>query len=156
MLLLLCQHTDVSTDTFLDEINFHTDSRKMWSNISALCGKLKISTCSIILQQNSSFLTNPKYVAQSLANHFYESSASSYYSPTFLSHINTSEAKPIAFPNLNHLQYNQDFSMHELEWSLKRCTGKSAGLDNIPYPFLQNLPYTCKKNTPPLVQQNMG
>lgn len=35
--------------------------------------------------------------------------------------------------------------MPELEWSLKRCSGKSAGPDNIPYPFLQNLPYTCKK-----------
>lgn len=91
---------------------------------------------------------NPDTIADALAEHFAELSSLQGYSKTFLKRHPSPEnaIQKFPIPPDRGQDFNQPFTLKELDFALKKCKGKSAGSDDVGYPMLKNLP-ACGKRT---------
>lgn len=127
-----------SWNQFISSINPESSSKELWDKIHILNGNK--SKQSIKLRIHNQITDNPSLISEHFADHFAQTSSSSNYSDQFLSHKTACESSPPNFDSDNTQDYNQDFSLAELEWALHRVRGSSAGPDNIGYPLFKNLP----------------
>lgn len=127
---------------FITTIDSNTSTTEMWKRVAGLKGKSH--RYQIILQENDKTISDSQEIAQTFAKHFQSVSATDQYSQNFLKHKNNAEKEPINFSLDTNKTYNKPISIDELQQALRKCTGKSAGLDGIGYPLLQQLPPTGK------------
>lgn len=87
------------------------------------------------------FTEDPTEIAETLADHF--TNVSKAKAPTFQRAI-PDQPSP-TFDGGEDMNYNSNFSIEELEWAIRRSKGLSAGVDNIGYPMIRNLPPQTKR-----------
>lgn len=126
---------------FCESFTPNTNIKLMWENYGRLCGKIKRSDISLII--DGEHISDPNNVANILADKFEENSADrfeidsissnddydDYYSEETHSLRSTNPDSPL----------DEDFSIAELMDALKAAKGQSVGDDLIGYPMINNL-----------------
>ena len=92
------------------------------------------------LKQNNQLITDTKQISDSLASKFAHNSSTDHYSPKFQRYKRQAERKPLRFRSDNNEEYNQKFSLFELESALNRSPDTSPGPDEVHYQLLKHLP----------------
>ncbi|XP_055605828.1 uncharacterized protein LOC129753998 [Uranotaenia lowii] len=122
-----------SWQQFTEEVHPNTPSNVLWAKIKTLSGDSRKNPYHILL--NNKYTNDPSTLANSFCDLFSSVSASSNTPlpdfPSTPSHINS--------------DYNSPFTLDELESSLRKVKGLSAGPDEIGYPLLKNLSLLGKK-----------
>ena len=124
---------------FTSEIGAQVDPHIMWNKIRSLQGRKKHSN--IYLSTNSSLNTDPSSIAHHLGKYFEKNSSNEMYSHDFLrenENIPSPQPSVISPQNTNQSYLNSPITINEVLKTLKKCTSKSTGPDNIPYSFIQN------------------
>ena len=83
---------------------------------------------------------DPKSVANILAAHFAQVSASDAYPPTFTRLKEAQESLPLSFHLSSPSPLDEPFTFNELESSLSSTSNSAPGSDGIHYAMLRNLP----------------
>ncbi|XP_055605840.1 uncharacterized protein LOC129754010 [Uranotaenia lowii] len=116
-----------SWQKFTEEVHPNTPSNVLWAQIKTLSGDSRKNPYHILL--NNKYTNDPSTLANSFCDLFSSVSASPNTPlpdfPSTPSHINS--------------DYNSPFTLDELESSLRKVKGLSAGPDEIGYPLLKNL-----------------
>ena len=123
---------------YLSSINSDTPINKHWAKISKIKGKYK-GHKAVCLMENNQTITNQAHVANILANHFSETSSSSFYSDQFNSRRERTEHNEIDFTTSQDLCYNLPITKQEFSQALRKCQNKAPGNDNICYLMIANL-----------------
>lgn len=131
---------------FVDGINDSQSATEIWNRFNSLQGKRRSK--GIALKINNTLTRNPTIITDALADFFKDASSIQRYNETFLKHHPTA-ATAIADLNIppdRGQDFNTPFSMEELVFALRKVKGKSAGVDDIGYPMLKNLPPCGKRH----------
>lgn len=99
------------------------------------------ATLRVILKR---FTDNHEEVAEELATHYKERSATSSYPPSFQLAKSIAEREFTDFLPHTGDVYNTDITLDELLWALYKGQGASTGDDSIGYPLLQRLTLAMK------------
>lgn len=111
---------------------------EIWRRIDIFRNGPKTSINQLIV--DGKFTEEPGEIAESLADYFAKVSATKI--PT---HSRAIPDKPVpTFDGGENEGYNVDFTPEELEWAIRRSNGLSAGVDNVGYPMIRNLPHNSK------------
>lgn len=111
---------------------------EIWRRINVFRNGPKTSINQLII--DGKFTEEPEEIAEALADHFAKVSATK--TPT---HSRAIPDDPVpSFDGGENESYNADFTLEELEWAIRRSNGSSAGVDNIGYPMIRNLPHKSK------------
>lgn len=114
-----------------------SSTTEIWRRVNAFRNGPKVS---IQLVVDGKLCDDPGEVAESLADFFAKVLAAK--PPT---HTRAIPDQPTpTFEGGDELKYNEEFSMEELEWAIRKSKGLSAGIDNIGYPIIRNLPHRTK------------
>lgn len=130
-------HKRDSFRTFCTNINSRTPVSVVWSNINRLSHKFKpIRNTPLIV--NGEFITSPIDKANTLANIFEK---------TFSSNINMDRTPYLitiddSIRNNSYKEFNDNFTIHELNNVLQNLKDTAAGEDTIHNKMLKNLPYS--------------
>lgn len=134
-----------SWENFLDSINASQTSSALWTRVNALSGKRK--TKPLTLRIENSHISDPSTVARILGEYFASLASVDSCNDSFKRRMQPTISSVPTFPvpdDPENLLINQPFSISELLFALKCCTGKSAGPDGIGYPLIKNLPPSGK------------
>lgn len=131
-----------STNNFCSSITPNTPIKSVYSNIKKIQG---ISSSSSVraLKVNNQLITDPRDIAEAMAEHFSAESSNNGYSERFRALKRLRERFPIEIPEIQN-SINNDFSMQELEMALQKCKGKSVGINSISYSMYKNLHQDAK------------
>ena len=121
---------------FVSQINKDTPTKVIWNYIKRINGKN--SSYPIFLIINGEAISDPKIVAEHIANQFQSVSDDSNYSNIYKAHKIQSET-PLDFTSNGYKSYNENFSIGELLFVLGKVRGSSAGPDGIRYEMIQHL-----------------
>lgn len=135
---MIKQAKEQTWEKFVNEMNPSISSKELWRRVKQLGGKGSKPTIPILNPRNP--ITNPVEIADAFATHFSSISSNNSYPDSFLKYKTKSESKTPSFVTPCNIEYNNPFSIEELQFALKKCRGKSAGPDGIGYPLLQHLP----------------
>ena len=124
--------------SFVSTINSDTPGNQVWATVNKINRKFKSSSIPVLLDNNQ-FIDQPRDIANTLARRFAHTSSSANYDPAFLPIKEAAELTPIPFATEDDFDYNQPFTMHELERALGACKGTSAGPDDIHYDMIKSL-----------------
>lgn len=131
-----------SWETFVAKISPTSSTTELWQSVNILRGKRRHNTK--VIRGSSGPTDDPTEVAEILAQHYSERSATSSYSTTFQIAKEKAE-RNYSIPSTDtHHGYNADFTLSELLWALDKGRGLSTGPDSIGYPMLQRLPFSVK------------
>jgi ribonuclease HI len=134
-----------SFKSYVDNITSQTPTSQIWGKISSLSGKRNSNIILRLRKPNGDIITNPKNMADEMAFHFKSVSSTSNYPTAFQKFKEVTEKDEIEIdPNSNEEEYNQIFSMAELDLALSNCSGSSPGPDHIHYDMLKNLANASK------------
>lgn len=132
-----------SWENFLSTIDDQvSNTKELWNKIHALSGKSHKQD--ITLTDGVDITENPTEIANQMADHFYEQSATNQYNKKFQRAKAAAEAKNL---NLNYSSdkiYNKNFTMEELNLALSKAKGRATGIDEISYDMLRHLPLKSK------------
>ena len=107
--------------------------------IRKISGKGSRSAIKHIVTDNDT-ITDPKDIANKLADTLTKNSSSNNYTKKFKKHKNQKEKRHLKFNSNNTENYNNIFNMRELQYSLNKAHDTSAGPDDIHYQLLKHLP----------------
>lgn len=132
-----------SWEDFVGKISPNSTTTDLWRSVNALRGKRQHRTP--VLKLDDGYTDDPNEIAEILAKHYSERSATSNYPPPFQKMKKKSEHHRIELlPNTDD-QYNNDLTLNELLWALDKGQSASTGPDLIGYPMLQRLPLAVKR-----------
>lgn len=132
-----------SWDNFLSTLDDKvTNTKELWNKIHALSGKTYKRGITLTIKED--VIEDPKEVANLLADHFYEQSATQQYTKSFQTIKARTEAKPLNTNCESDRIYNKNFSIEELNSALNKAEGKATGIDEISYEMLRHLPLETK------------
>lgn len=133
-----------SWQEYISTINEDTPSSEMWKKIRTISGKRSSArTWSVKIDDKQT--TDPKEIAEHLAQFFEESSSDSSYPADFRCRKMRIEGRPVSFPSDRNASYLQAFSMDELLTQLNNLSGSSPGPDMVHNTMLQHLPAIGKE-----------
>lgn len=130
---------------FLEGINANQTASELWNRVNALNGKRRAT--GMTLRLPGGLTRDPLLIANALADHFASLSSLDRYDTNF---IRKNQATVDSINNLvipedkTPLRINSQFRMEELNFALRHCKSKSAGLDDICYPMFQHLSTVSK------------
>lgn len=129
-----------SWNNYIESIDASTTSKEMWTKIRSVGGWNKFSSIKSIIDKNGSIISNPKEMANCLAESFEDISSNEDYSLQFRK---IKEEKEQNFftnkTNTNTIGLNSDFTMYEMSEILNQVKSESAGPDGLPYQLYKNL-----------------
>ncbi|GBN82712.1 putative RNA-directed DNA polymerase from transposon BS [Araneus ventricosus] len=114
-------------------------SKKLWDKIRRISGRYNDNTSVSFLNHNRQVITDPKKIANTLAEAFSAVSSSSSYSQDFISYKKNEERYNIDFNTLTDDEYNSDFHVIEFKRAWSKSHATSPGPDNIHLPMLTHL-----------------
>lgn len=130
---------------FVQTININTSSSKVYSKIRQIAGKYKNNNITTLLA-NGDLITNTQVICQELAESFAKSSSTCNYTNEFQQHKLIQEQNALIIPEDNNTEdYNDIFSISELENALISCKGSSPGPDTIHYEMIKRMTQINKK-----------
>lgn len=122
--------------TFVSGISPSSGTTEIWRRVNSFRNGPKTNTQKLII--DGKLTEDPKEVAETLADYFAEVSA-------MKDHQRVAPNRPTpTFDGGDDLAYNQNFTMEEFDWAVRRSKGLSAGVDNVGYPMIRNLPHRTK------------
>ena len=124
---------------FVSSLTSKTPSQKVWKAIRKIKGKGSVSSIGH-LRAGDQLVTDKKAVANLLASTISKNSSSGRYSARFQKVKATKEKKTCNFNSDQSEDYNNLFSITELEQALQKANNSAAGLDGIHYQLLTHLP----------------
>ena len=126
--------------SFLNQLNYRTPLSKIWNLVRSLSGKRTF--CSLpILKINNGSITEPTAIVNTLAETIAKHSSSQHYRPGFLDNARRGFRLPAnAFFSDNAEQYNNIFSITELQEAISCAGNTSVGPDKLHYDFFRRLP----------------
>ena len=134
----------LSWQNYVSGLNSRTTVKKAWDMVRKISGKVS-QTPLRHLKTNNTLITDITTITNTLAKTFSDNSSSNHYSPTFQQFKTIQEQQTINFRSQNLEPYNILFSLEELNSALRASHDTSPGPDNIPYQFIQHLPFTSLK-----------
>lgn len=128
-----------SWQQFTSTITPETPIKTVWNKINSIKGKYTTHKSSTLIHNNTT-ITDPKQIANTLADTFEELSSNSQYDQDFMQYKNEEEKSHITIePNNNH-PLNVPFKLRELQNIIKDLKpNKSAGPDSFPFEFYKYL-----------------
>jgi Reverse transcriptase (RNA-dependent DNA polymerase)/Endonuclease-reverse transcriptase len=124
---------------FTNTITHQTPTQIIWRKISKINGRYRTPGIRQIKGPDGEIHTNPKKIANALADHFSNNSSTNKYHPSFKEIKQQSESREITI-DLNHLaDYNEEFTEEEFDFALNECKGSSPGPDQIEYDLIKQL-----------------
>ena len=102
-------------------------------------GKYKASTVSH-LKYNDNDITDVKDFCNTLAEQFALNSSSENYSHKFNRHRLTVERRTLDFDTNGNYSYNNVFTLHEMNQTIKISRDTSPGIDTVHYQLFKHLP----------------
>lgn len=131
-----------SWNNFVTGIHPSSSASEVWRRVNAMKGNPRLGINRLLVEGN--VIDDPKAVAERLADEFYSTSADGNLHPEHVAKRQTLELVDPQFQFAEDEYYNTEFTLNELEFALKTCSGQSAGSDEIGYPMLQHLPVSAK------------
>ncbi|XP_039432001.1 uncharacterized protein LOC120414751 [Culex pipiens pallens] len=127
-----------SWTAFVTGISPNSSTTEIWRRVNVFRNGPKANISQLVIDGKLS--DEPGEVAETLADYFTKVSAVKV--PT---HRRAVPDQPIpTFDGGDEDYYNQEFSLEELDWAIRKSKGLSAGVDNIGYPMIRNLPLRTK------------
>ena len=124
--------------TYISSITSYAPTSVIWRKIRSIRGNRTALTVRGLLV-NGNITTSPEEIAEELATHFADISSSAHYNVDFLRYKNQTEQNPIDFSSRRHEDYNDPFTLPELQEALNRCKPTAPGPDLVHNKMLQNL-----------------
>ena len=119
----------------MSRLNSRTTLKSTWDMVRRISGKYKANTVSHLKYKNN-YITDVKYVCNTLAERFAFNSSSDNYSHRFNCYRLTIERKTIDFDTNHHYSYNDVFMLYELKQAIKISRDTSPGVDTVHYQLL--------------------
>lgn len=123
---------------YINRINKDTPMSIIWNRINKMSGKYQ-SHRQPCLESQGSIITEPREIAELLADHYEQVSSSNNYRPEFLRTKFRRELENINFESNENFDYNDPITIHELTGVLNQCSDTSPGQDQITYLMLQKM-----------------
>ena len=130
-----------SWHNYISSLGNQASLKKTWDMIRKISGKNETST-SHHLQDNGSWITERKDIANVLGSTYKRTFSSNNYSEDFKQFKIIEEQNEIDFDSTNDETYNQQFSLRELKNAIAKSNDTSPGPDDIHYQILKKLPET--------------
>ena len=124
---------------YVNSLNKDTPMKSVWKKFRKIDGKYT-NAQQPILEENNTIITDPKIVADKIAQSIASISQANKYSPEFLRYKNNIENINISFYEENISEYNYDFTFKEFQIALEKSKNTAEGPDNIHYLLIRNLP----------------
>ncbi|KAG5871268.1 hypothetical protein JTB14_024338 [Gonioctena quinquepunctata] len=132
-----------SWEEYVSTITASTPPSEVWKKIRAILGK-KFTETTLALEIDGEIFVDQTDIAEKIAQHFEMTSSSQHLGENdFINRRNLE--RNIDFHEQNISEYNESFSMMELEHALDEAGSSSPGADNIVYDFVRQLPTTAKE-----------
>ena len=123
---------------YLDKMTANTPMAEIYEKIRKIRGRTARKVH--ILRTGNETLTNEEDIAEALAEALANISSNNNYSPRFNTIRQAQETIPINFSSNDDEEYNQLFSMHELQHALKSVSDTSPGPDKVNYSMIKRMP----------------
>ncbi len=122
---------------FSSSFNSSTPIKEVWNKVKML--KNQNFTAITVIKKDSQITHHKQEIAEIIADHFYNISATKNYSPTFINLKQSAEEKEINYTDSSHEDYNRPFTLDELIFSLKNMKSSAAGPDSIHIDMIKKL-----------------
>ena len=132
-----------SFQKYISKINSKTPMSKIWKIVNKLKGTQK-DPFQQIKKLDGSFAESEGDVAEELAKSLSKNSSSSNYNSTFSKFKQNSEKQNIDFTSTDQENYNDPFTINELENSISELSFTAPGPDGILNEILSHLPTDSK------------
>lgn len=132
-----------SWQNFVNGFSVNTPTKEMWTNFQRVQGK-RVNSRVYAMKVDGKTVTEDAEIAETLAKAFQSVSSNSSYSKDFQTYKEMKENQPIQYPECFEAEYNNPFSVYELEHALEGLKGSTPGEDQIHYRMISMLPYDCK------------
>ncbi|KAG5860668.1 hypothetical protein JTB14_003373 [Gonioctena quinquepunctata] len=132
-----------SWEEYVSTITASTPLSEVWKKIRAILGK-KFTETTLALEIDGEIFVDQTDIAEKIAQHFEMTSSSQHLGENELINRRNLE-RNIDFHEQNISEYNESFSMMELEHALDEAGSSSPGADNIVYDFVRQLPTTANE-----------
>lgn len=106
---------------FIAEINPMMSTTELWRRINNISGKRR--TKGYTLKVGSAIIEDPSEIAENLAERFAQICSSSNYEASFIHHKNSMEKTAIIPDTGKSHDYNSEFSLQELPWTMDKVKG---------------------------------
>ncbi|KAG5876142.1 hypothetical protein JTB14_021075 [Gonioctena quinquepunctata] len=130
-----------SWSNFVNSISSETPMAEIWDKIRAIKGKGFCPT-SPVLMINGEAVSGEENIAEEMAIHFESTSSTEKYEDTL--HKEEKERNYLDFKTDSDLPYNAPFCLNELNHVLSSMENTAAGIDQIPYEMIKELPENMK------------
>ncbi|KAG5881731.1 hypothetical protein JTB14_037518 [Gonioctena quinquepunctata] len=124
-----------SWEEYVSTITASTPPSEVWKKIRAILGK-KFTETTLALEIDGEIFVDQTDIAEKIAQHFEMTSSSQHSEENELMNRRNLE-RNIDFHEQNISEYNESFSMMELEHALDGAGSSSPGADNIVYDFVR-------------------
>ena len=130
---------------FVQTINVNTPSSKVYGKIRQISGKYKNNSITSLLADGN-LITDTKEICEKVAESFVKASSTNNYTNEFQQYKMIQEQNmPIIPEDNNNEDYNDKFTINEMESALNLCKGSSPGPDTIQYEMIKNMNQKSKK-----------
>ena len=130
---------------FVKTINTNTPATKVYRKIRQISGKYKNNIITSLFVDGI-LITNTQEICEKIADSFTKTSSTNNYTNEFQQFKNIHEQNTQPIPEDNNAEdYNDIFSINELENALISCKGSSPGPDTIQYEMIKKMNKQNKK-----------
>ena len=133
------QEKKESWRNYVSGLNSRITVKKAWDMVRKINGKSSAMAVKH-LSLNNNLITDVKDICNTLALTISQNSSDNHYSVGFQRHKLKIESTALSFKSRNQEYYNIPFKFSELTDALHQTNDSSPGPDEIPYPFIKNLP----------------
>ena len=131
------QAEKVSWQKYVSSINSSSPSKKVWEGVRKMNGDYTAYTIPLLTPPGVQ--TTIQDQADILGEHFAQISSSSNYKPAFLSYKTKIEKQKLPTKGGTKEEYNNLFTIDELQNALRMRKQTAPGLDNIHYAMIEHL-----------------
>ena len=126
--------------SYISKLTSRTSSNQIWNMVRKIRGRNLPQAVQHLVTPVGEYTSDQKSIADCLAQCIAHNSSTDHYTDKFQTHKQRVESKGLSFLSDNSENYNEVFSLIELQKALQKCHHTAVGPDGIHYAFLQHLP----------------
>jgi len=130
----------LSWQNYISKLTHRTSSKQIWNMVRKISGRNVSQAVQHLTSPDGEHVSDQKSIADCLAQCIAYNSSTDHYTDTFQIYKQGIESRGLSFHSLNLENYNEPFSLLELQTALQKCHHTAVGPDEIHYAFLQHLP----------------
>ena len=132
-----------SWEKYVGGINYKTNIREVWTKVRKLRGKYNINSIPVVYDRNGQLQTEPKRVANTMAQHFAAVSQNNS-NETFTRYKAQVENRILNLEGNNEV-YNQEVTVQEFNHAIATANESSPGPDEITYSMIKQAHPTLQR-----------